>query len=165
MALISHTPDDRRAALYGRPCQEKDIDPRGRITLGAHWFGTSTLTDACTPPIRSYRHNTGTVYHKKSVIEIATGRIFDSLTDAAAYLGISQSAMSQKVKTGKGYVFAEPNNTGARKIRNLITKEIYSSVDEATLKSGIGIDQIRRHCQNRIANKKFEYVERESNAD
>jgi hypothetical protein len=158
MALFNHTPEDRRSALYGRPCQEKDIDPRGKITIGAHWFGSSHLPSGTTPTQRSYKHNPDTVYHRKQVLEIATGRIFDSLTDAAKELCISQSAMSHRVRAEKEYKFLDKTAPTNRAIKNLQTGQVYASITDAEQKTGLSIDQIRRHCQGRTSVKKFEYV-------
>lgn len=163
MPLINHTPSDNRASLYGSPCQEKVMDPRGKITHGLSWYniGGGLPGDTC-----KRRYNNPNRF-KKRIIETATGRIFESITDAAAELGITYSAMSLRVKKGKGFDYLVKKGRENLKIKNLVNGKIYKDIHEAMEKTGESIDTIRGHCQKQKNLKKYryEYVEREENED
>lgn len=161
MPLINHTPDDHRASLYGTSCQDKVLDPRGKISQSAGWYGIG----GSLPGDNGKRKYSSPNRFKKRIVEIATGRVFESVTEAALELGISHSAMSQKVRRKKGYDYAVKTRRQNLMVRNLITGKVYESVNEASGHTGDSIDTVRNHCQQNLKLNRYEYVEREANVD
>ena len=116
---------------------------------------------------------------KQAVICVETNQIFDSESEAANCIGVSQAAISAcchgKTITckNKHWVFLteydenwEPRKPikkkypTSKKVVCLETKEVYESVSEAAYKNNTSRSSIQRACkENRLANKKhFAYL-------
>lgn len=121
--------------------------------------------------------------HKKSVICVETGQIFDSEVDAADYSGLTQAAISaccyEKTITcmGKHWVFLsdydenwkprkpiEKRRPTSKRIMCVETGEIYKSVSEAARSNFVSRPTITRACKDSnytIHNKHFSYFKEE----
>jgi hypothetical protein len=155
MALFNHVPEDRRATLYGRPCQEKDMDPRGRITHGAHWYGDKT--DVQTPRQKTTVQKN---YRTKRVFNVETGQVFDSITAAADFEGITQNAMTSRLRSKNGgykYVDGQEEKTTLSVI-DAMTGKVYDSAMIAGEDVGMDQESIRANCQGKYKTQRFYYV-------
>lgn len=116
--------------------------------------------------------STKNIKNKKRVICKETGEIFESLTQAAIWSGMSKNSTSnitaqiygRKPSAGKHPITGEPLHwyfegqqhmakekikeiPGAKKVKNLDTGEIFYSMSEAARKYGISITTITNSCK------------------
>lgn len=118
--------------------------------------------------------------HKQAVVCVETGRVFDSETDAANSVGVSQAAISACCYgtiitcAGKHWAFAsnygpdwtprKPLKTGPKDTKEVVcveTGEIFSSISDAAKKIGISRSCISRACkENHRTAKNYHFIYR-----